>query len=113
MQSPVSVSTASTRRAAPQKLESTGMKKMYVGNLPTDASEQAVGELFAEYGKVRSIHLVTDVFTRQCRGFGFIEMEGHEARAAIAGLDGKTFGGKALRVRFEDTDRRSGGGRRR
>jgi len=88
------------------------MKKMYVGNLPADASEQAVGDLFAEYGKVRSIHLVTDVFTRRCRGFGFIEMEGHEARAAIAGLDGKSFGGKPLRVRFEDTDRRSGGRRR-
>jgi RNA recognition motif-containing protein len=89
------------------------MKKMYVGNLPADASEQTIGELFGEFGKVRSIHLVTDVFTRQCRGFGFIEMEGHEARAAIAALDGKTFGGKSLRVRFEDTDRRPGGGRRR
>lgn len=88
------------------------MKKMFVGNLPTDASEQTVGELFSEFGKVRSIHLVTDVFTRKCRGFGFIEMEGHEARAAIAGLDGKTFGGKSLRVRFEDTDRRPGGRRR-
>jgi RNA recognition motif-containing protein len=88
------------------------MKKMYVGNLPAEASEQAVVELFAEFGKVRSIHLVTDVFTRRCRGFGFIEMEGHEARAAIAGLDGKTFGGKSLRVRFEDTERRPGGRRR-
>jgi RNA recognition motif-containing protein len=88
------------------------MKKMFVGNLPPDASEQTVGELFSEFGKVRSIHLVTDVFTRKCRGFGFIEMEGHEARAAIAGLDGKTFGGKSLRVRFEDTDRRPGGRRR-
>lgn len=87
------------------------MKKLYVGNLPADASEPAVSELFSEYGKVRSIHLMTDVFTRKCRGFGFIEMEGHEARAAVAGLDGKTFGGKPLRVRFEDTER--GQGRRR
>lgn len=89
------------------------MKKMFVGNLPPDISEQAIGDLFGEYGKVRSIHLVTDVFTRRCRGFGFIEMEGHEARAAIAGLDGKSFGGKALRVRFEDTERRPGGRGRR
>ncbi|MBK8162556.1 MAG: RNA-binding protein [Gammaproteobacteria bacterium] len=88
------------------------MKKMFVGNLPADASEQAVGELFSEYGKVRSIQIATDVFTRKCRGFGFIEMEGHEARAAIAGLDGKSYGGKSLRVRFEDTDRRPGGRRR-
>lgn len=88
------------------------MKKMFVGNLPADTSEQALGELFAEFGKIRSIYLATDVFTHKCRGFGFIEMEGHEARAAIAGLDGRTFGGKALRVRFEDTDRRPGGRRR-
>ncbi|MGE0372271.1 MAG: RNA recognition motif domain-containing protein [Gammaproteobacteria bacterium] len=88
------------------------MKKMFVGNLPADASEQAVGELFSEYGKVRSIQIATDVFTRKCRGFGFIEMEGHEARAAIAGLDGKSYGGKSLRVRFEDVDRRPGGRRR-
>lgn len=84
---------------------------MFVNNLPADASEEAVRELFAAYGTVRSIHVVTDVFTRKCRGFGFVEMEGHEARAAIAGLDGKTFGGKPLRVRFEEP--RGGRGRRR
>ncbi|MCP4700828.1 MAG: RNA-binding protein [Gammaproteobacteria bacterium] len=78
------------------------MKKMFVGNLPSDASEESVTDLFSEFGTVRSIRLTTDVFTGKCRGFGFIEMEGHEARAAIAGLDGKTFGGKSLRVRFED-----------
>jgi len=77
---------------------------MFVGNLPAEASEQSVRELFSEFGTVRSIHLVADVFTRKCRGFGFVEMEGHEARAAIAALDGKTFGGKSLRVRFEDKD---------
>ena len=75
---------------------------MFVGNLPNDASEESVSELFSEFGTVRSIRLVTDVFTGKCRGFGFVEMEGHEARAAVAGLDGKTFGGKPLRVRFED-----------
>ncbi|MBK9131169.1 MAG: RNA-binding protein [Gammaproteobacteria bacterium] len=88
------------------------MKKLYVGNLPAETSEHAVSELFSEYGKVRSIHLMTDVFTRKCRGFGFIEMEGHEARAAVAGLDGKTFGGKPLRVRFEDAERSQGRRRR-
>lgn len=88
------------------------MKKMFVGNLPPDASEESVQELFSEFGTVRSIHLVTDVFTGKCRGFGFIEMEGHEARAAMAALDGKTFGGNSLRVRFEDK-RAGGAGRRR
>jgi len=78
------------------------LKKMFVGNLPAEASEQSVRELFSEFGTVRSIHLAADIFTRKCRGFGFVEMEGHEARAAIAALDGKTFIGRSLRVRFED-----------
>jgi RNA recognition motif-containing protein len=86
---------------------------MFVGNLPSDASEDAVRELFAEFGTVRSIQLASDVFSGKCRGFGFIEMEGHEARAAIAGLDGKTFGGKPLKVRYEDTRGRGRGGKKR
>ena len=88
------------------------MKKMFVGNLPTDTSEDSVRSLFSEYGTVRSIQLINNVFTGQCRGFGFVEMEGHEARAAIAALDGKTFGGNSLRVRFEDP-RASNKGKRR
>jgi RNA recognition motif-containing protein len=75
---------------------------MFVGNLPPDASEESVRALFAEFGTVRSIRLVSDIFTGRCRGFGFVEMEGHEARAAMGKLDGKTFGGKPMRVRFED-----------
>ncbi|MEE9356732.1 MAG: RNA-binding protein [Methylococcaceae bacterium] len=78
------------------------MKKMFVGNLPQDATEETVQELFSEFGVVRSIHLVTDLFSGKCKGFGFIEMEGHEARAAIAGLNGKTLDGKSLRVQFEE-----------
>ena len=88
---------------------------MYIGNLPSEASEDSVREMFAEFGTVRSISLATDVFTGRCRGFGFIQMEGHEARAAIAGLDGKTVGDKALRVRFEQPrpGKSRGRGRRR
>ena len=89
------------------------MKKMFVGNLPTDATEESVKELFAEFGKVRSIKIASDIFSGKCRGFGFVEMEGHEARAAVAGLNGKTFGGKSLRVRYEDETKGRGGRRRR
>ena len=81
------------------------MKKMFVGNLPTDASEESVRELFSEFGTVRSISINRDLFTGKCRGIGFIEMEGHEARAAIAGLNGKSLGGNLLTVRFEDPRR--------
>ena len=77
------------------------MKKLFVGNLASDTSEEAVVALFSGFGTVRSCNLVMDVFSRQCKGFGFIEMEGHEARAAIDGLNGKDFNGKPLKVNFE------------
>lgn len=77
------------------------MKKLFIGNLPPDTNENDLETLFSEFGTVRGSNLVTDVFSGQCKGFGFIEMEGHEARAAIAGLDGKDFKGKPLRVNFE------------
>ena len=86
------------------------MKKLFVGNLPSDTTESSMQDLFSEFGTVRSINLVADMFTGKCRGFCFIEMEGHEARAAMAALDGKSFGGNSLRVRFEDP--RSSRGRR-
>ena len=78
------------------------MKRLFVGNLPSDATEESVQALFSEYGKVRSIQLVADIFSGKCRGFGFIGMEGHEARAAIAALDGNLYCGKPLKVKFEE-----------
>lgn len=87
------------------------MKKMFVGNLVEDATQQEIQDLFSGYGTVRSISLVTDVFSGKCKGFGFVEMEGHEARAAIAGLDGKPFKGRPLKIREEQP--RAKGGRRR
>ena len=88
------------------------MKKMFVGGLPMESTEESVTEMFAEYGKVRSIKLASDVFTGKCKGFGFIEMEGHEARAAIAGLNGKIMGDKSLKVQFEEPRKGRRGGRR-
>ena len=89
------------------------VKKMFVGGLPLESTEDTVTEMFNEYGKVRSIKLASDVFTGKCKGFGFIEMEGHEARAAIAALNGKIIGDKSLKVQFEEP-RKGGkrGGRR-
>ncbi len=77
------------------------MKKLFVGSLPSSTNEEEVQNLFSEFGTVRSCKLVMDVFSGQCKGFGFIEMEGHEARAAIAGLNGKDFNGKSIKVNFE------------
>jgi len=89
------------------------MKKIFVGGLPTNATQDSVTTLFSEFGTVRSIDLIRDVFTGNCKGFAFVEMEGHEARAAIAGLNGRSIGGeKHLNVKFEEP-RKRGGGRRR
>ncbi|MEW6169364.1 MAG: RNA-binding protein [Pseudomonadota bacterium] len=91
------------------------MKRVFAGNLPSDTTERELTELFSAFGKVFSIKLVQDVFSGQCKGFGFVEMEGHEARAAIAGLNGKELRGKPLRVNEEQPrdNRRPGGARRR
>lgn len=89
------------------------MKRIYAGNLPSDTTEKDLTELFSAHGRVRSIKLPMDVFSGRCRGFGFIEMEGHEARAAIAALNGKDFKGQPLKVNEErPQEARGRGGRR-
>jgi RNA recognition motif-containing protein len=82
------------------------MKKLFVGNLPPESNESSVRQLFAAYGTVRSIELATDIFSGACKGFGFVEMEGHEARAAQQALDGSVLqSGGWLKVRFEQPRR--------
>ncbi|MBC7354614.1 MAG: hypothetical protein JG774_324 [Desulfomicrobiaceae bacterium] len=72
-------------------------KNIYVGNLPWSATEQDVEALFASYGEVDSVKLISDRETGRARGFGFVEMSSG-ADEAIAALDGKDFGGRALKV---------------
>ncbi len=84
-------------------------QRIYVGNLPFSATEEDVSALFAQYGEVVSCHLLKDRETGRPRGFGFVEMEDEGAKAAIAALDGKDFGGRALKVN-EAQPRESGGG---
>jgi RNA recognition motif-containing protein len=83
------------------------MLKLFVGNLPPEARENDIRKLFAEYGTVRSIDLAQDIFTGRNKGFCFVEMEGHEARAAVAALDGKPIEGAGgfLRVRLDQPRR--------
>ena len=70
-------------------------KKLFVGNLPYSATEEELRELFAQYGEVQSVKLITDRETGRPRGFAFIEME---AQAAIDALNGTELGGRNLRV---------------
>ena len=83
------------------------MLKLFVGNLPPATREKDVRSLFAEFGTVRSVDLAHDIFTGKCKGFCFVEMEGHEARAAQAALDGKHLDGAEgfLKVRMENPHR--------
>jgi RNA recognition motif-containing protein len=54
--------------------------------------------LFSEFGAVRSLKMAKDLFSGDCKGFATIDMEGHEARAAIAALDGRDLSGSIIRV---------------
>ncbi len=84
------------------------LKRIFVGNLPRNATEARVKDLFSEFGKVHTIELITDMFSGECKGFGYIGMEGHEARAAIAKLSGAKFGENLLKVDFENSDSKHG-----
>ncbi len=73
-------------------------KSIYVGNLPWSATEEQVQDLFAEYGNVLSVKLISDRDTGRARGFGFVEMDDADAPAAVEALDNASFGGRTLRV---------------
>ncbi len=86
-------------------------KKIYVGNLPFSATEDEVRNLFAEFGEVKSVNLISDRYTGQPRGFGFVEMDDEPADSAMKALDRKDFGGRTLKVN-EARPREAGGGGR-
>jgi RNA recognition motif-containing protein len=73
--------------------------KLYVGSLPYSTNEQELSQLFSQYGTVQSAKVITDRYTGQSRGFGFVEMStGEEAQKAIAALNGSNMGGRTLVV---------------
>ena len=92
-------------------------KKIYVGNISFDATEQDIRDLFSECGEIESLKIITDKLTGRSRGFCFIEMEKEQdAQKAISALNGKEFMGKTLTVaeakpqqRRGFQDRRGGG----
>lgn len=86
--------------------------KMYVGNLPFNATEDSVRALFAPHGTVDKVSLITDRDTGRPRGFGFVEMPNADAARAMQALNGKDFEGRPLKVNeAQDKDRSGGGGR--
>lgn len=74
-------------------------RKLYVGNLPYDVSEQDLQTLFAGVGTVETVNLMRDTATGRARGFAFVEMAtDDEARAAIRTFADYTLGGRQLTV---------------
>ena len=88
------------------------MTKLFIGNLPFSATEDAVRALFAEHGTVESLALITDRETGRPRGFGFVEMSTADASRAMQALDGKDFGGRSLKVNEAKARDDGGGGSR-
>ena len=87
--------------------------KIYVGNLPFDATQSSLQDLFAQHGQVESVSLITDRETGQPRGFGFVDMpQQSEANKAIESLNGQEFGGRRQNINEAKPreSRPSGGG---
>lgn len=88
-------------------------KRIYVGNLPFSANEDAVRDLFAQHGEVISVALITDRETGRPRGFGFVEMDDAGATKAIETLDQTEMDGRSLTVNEARPQQSRGGGGRR
>jgi RNA recognition motif-containing protein len=74
-------------------------KKLYVGNLSYNTTEDTLRNLFSEFGSVASAKIIFNRDTGESKGFGFIEMgSDEEASAAVAGVNGRDFEGRQLRV---------------
>ncbi|MEK7395997.1 MAG: RNA-binding protein [Candidatus Poribacteria bacterium] len=87
---------------------------IYVGNLSSDVTGDDLRQAFGAFGQVESANVITDKFSGDSRGFGFVEMPSKdEATAALAGMNGKDIKGKAVSVNEAKpkTDRGGGGGR--
>ena len=91
---------------------------LFVGNLPYDVDDAQLMQLFSQAGTVTSAHVVTDKFSGQSRGYGFVEMSTDaEAAQAVTTLNGHDLRGRAMTVnearpREERGGYRGGGGGR-
>jgi len=87
--------------------------KIYVGNLSFQTNDEELHRAFEVFGQVESATVVKDKMSGQSRGFGFVEMpSAEEAKAAIAGMNGKMLGDRALNVNEARPREEGGGGRR-
>jgi len=74
-------------------------KKLYVGNLSYQTTEDTLRREFSAYGEVLSCSIIVDRYTNQSKGFGFVEFaEDQSAEAAIGGMNGQSLDGRQLKV---------------
>jgi len=74
-------------------------RKLYVGNLPYQAGESELQDLFSQAGTVDSVRVMRDMATGRARGFAFVEMgTDDEARQAITQFNDYSMGGRNLTV---------------
>lgn len=77
---------------------------IYVGNIPYKATEDDLGNLFAEFGDVMSVKIIKDKFTGRSKGFGFVEMENDSGQKAVDALDGFELLDRNLRVSVANSE---------
>lgn len=86
-------------------------RRLYVGNLSYDTTDERLREMFEEHGSVTSAQVIMDRDTGRSKGFGFVEMgSDQEAQAAIAALNGQQVDGRALTVNEARPKTNGGGG---
>src|SRR5262249_20008026 len=73
-------------------------KKIYVGNLSFQTTDSDLNDLFAQFGEVESVSIITDRDTGRSKGFGFVAMNDESAEKAISQLNGTQLNGRALTV---------------
>lgn len=72
---------------------------IYIGNLPVTATELNLRDLFKEFGRIRSVKILTDMESGESKGFGFVEMDDHsDGIRAIKKLNNMSFMGQFIQV---------------
>jgi RNA recognition motif-containing protein len=85
---------------------------LYVGNLSFQTTESTLNDLFSEFGEVLSAKVITDRYSGQSRGFGFVEMASRsEGEQSISALNGKEVDGRTIKVNEAKPRNDRGGGR--